>query len=96
MLPEFASQVTQVVQDLQENQNPPYSDGIFYIEVLNAYQQNDGWLPKGLVSMSNMLVDPLMARLVKKEGIYLNHDATKYSVCKIHVMMPNGQIDEYF
>jgi hypothetical protein len=80
MLPIFSSTILKSIDELQKAQDPPYSDGIFFIEVRKQFILNSG-----LFSLVTPVVsDPLFAVLFRNSAFYANQDATKYSMRRIN------------
>jgi hypothetical protein len=74
-VPAFASQILNTIESLQKKQNPPFSDGLFWVEIQNEWRaRHNGEYLEVLP-----LFDLLWTRLFKMECIYTNEDCTKYS-----------------
>jgi len=57
------------------------------------------WLTKSngiLLNVVPIVFDPLFCRLFKADELFANSDGTEFSVKKIYITSPNGQVDEFF
>lgn len=79
-----------MLDKLQREQDPPYSDGIYFVELIQ------GWENKGLWwKVFPVMLDPLFSRLIKYDGIFLNPDCTKFSIKPLVRVDDKGVQEEF-
>jgi hypothetical protein len=44
MLPMFASNIIGSIEEIQKEQDPPYSDGVYFIEIRKRVMKKEGFL----------------------------------------------------
>ena len=69
LLPQFYSQILDAIEEIQALQKPPYSDGVFWIEVRQAWRKRPNGL---LLTVLPLLFDPLFCRVMRLDGIFIN------------------------
>lgn len=80
MLPMMGSTVFKAIDTLQKQQNPPYSDGVFFIEIRKEIVKTEGLLFNKLMPA---VLDPVLTNLFRADVFYANPDCTKYSAKKV-------------
>lgn len=97
-LPQFSSQIFKAIQDIQSSQKPPFSDGVYWLEIRRYWCQGTRGM---LFTVLPMLFDPLFCRLFRLDSFYINNDGTKYSIKQIKTISTDAKtgqvtVDEYF
>ena len=67
IMPMQCSNVLKAIDDLQLRQDPPYSDGVYFIDARKEIVRTRGILWN---SIFPYLLDPIFGYLVKYDGIY--------------------------
>ena len=80
LAPRFAKIMLQATENLQRKQDPPFSDGVYFIEIMKEVVRIADILFKRIFPM---IVDPVFAKFFRADGVYCNPDCSKYSLIKI-------------
>ena len=79
-----------ILDKMQREMDPPYSDGVYFIEFMQGWTNKDLWF-----SVVPIMADPLFSRLIKYDGLYVNSDCTKFSICHIVREDAKGEKEEF-
>src|SRR5690606_9043159 len=77
ILPMFSSTMMKAIDALQSRQDPPYSDGVYYIEIRKEVIAQSGLV---FTKLFPIVFDPVFANLFREGAFYANPDATKYAI----------------
>ena len=78
ILPPFISNILTITEDLQAAQEPPFSDGVHWLEIRQEWtQRRYGGL---IFKLIPILFDPCFGRLIRCDGLLMSPDGSKYSV----------------
>ena len=92
LLPQFTAEVFNVISDIQSCQKPPFSDGVYWLEIRKEWRRRDNGV---LLTIIPVLFDPLMTRLFHLDQLYMSQDGTKYSVKKLKTLNLDKKTGEY-
>lgn len=94
-LPGVAQELIHLLEEMQQNQNPPFSDGIYFTELFNEWKRKyDG--PFFEISRLYPLFSLYMVKMACHENIlYSSSDLNKFSVRKITAVSKKGTKEEY-
>lgn len=81
LLPMFSSSILQALEDIQKEQNPPYSEGVYFTDLRRRCIAGTNVVFNYIMPA---LIDPVVAALFKSDAMYANTDLTKYSICKVN------------
>ena len=81
ILPLFSSQIVEAIDSLQKEQDPPYSKGVFFIEIRKRVISGSGFIYN---TISPIVIDPLFSALYRINAFYSNKDCTRFSMTKIN------------
>lgn len=79
LTPTVSSLVFQSMDDMQQQQNPPYSRGLFFIQIRQQflrYEITSKFLYKDII-------EPLFTALLKSDQFFCNKDMSKFSMKRI-------------
>ncbi len=80
LLPLFQKGILSAVKTLQRDQERPFSDGVYFIEIRKEVIKNSGVI---VSKVFPVLFDCIFANLFRSDHLYSNRDATKYSLVRI-------------
>ena len=78
LLPMYSSTFLLNMENLQKEQSPPYSDGIYYIQLLQRLKTTSL-----IGNVTQVIFNPLLAALFKEDLFFANSDITKFSLQKL-------------
>lgn len=93
LIPQFTTQILKALEDVQSSQKPPFSDGVYWLDIRREWRKGDNGL---LLTILPIVFDPLFCRLMRLDGIYMSLDGAKFSMKKIRTIEKDGSVDEYF
>ncbi|CDW90322.1 fbox domain containing protein [Stylonychia lemnae] len=80
LLPMFSSTILKSIDIVQAQQQPPYSDGLYYMEISKESKNHTGILFKKIF---NLMIDPVFTNLFRSNAFYSNPDCSKFSMTQI-------------
>ena len=78
--PTIASMILQSVDDLQQAQNPPYSKGIYFVQMREKFKTYK--LSNRLV-YGDFFIEPVYTNMARSDMFYLDKNFSKVSIKKI-------------
>ena len=75
ILPFFTSTFLKTLEQIQQEQSPPYSRGVYYLYILQRLKDTSF-----IANQSQLIFDPIFAALFKEDVFYSNPDMTEFSM----------------
>lgn len=80
MMPIFSSTILQSMDNLQEAQDPPYSDGVYFLAIRKEIIRSSGMIFSRVMPV---VLDPVFANVFRTDVFFANSECTKFSTRRI-------------